>query len=81
MKVILFGGTGMIGQGVLDECLLDARVTQVLTVGRNPLGISNPELRELVQPDPADLSAIADELVDERGLHPVHGCVLWFARG
>lgn len=34
MKVILFGATGMVGQGVLRECLLDPRVTQVTSVGR-----------------------------------------------
>ncbi|MGW5110042.1 epimerase [Nocardia sp. NPDC004123] len=62
MKVILFGATGMIGHGVLNECLRDARVEQVLAVGRSSLGVENPKLRELVQPDPSDLSAIAGEL-------------------
>lgn len=62
MKVILFGATGMIGQGVLNECLRDERVEQVLAVGRSSLGIENPKLRELVQPDPTDLSVIAGEL-------------------
>jgi uncharacterized protein YbjT (DUF2867 family) len=62
MKVILFGATGMIGQGVLNECLRDERVEQVLAVGRSSLRVENPKLRELVQPDPADLSAIAGEL-------------------
>ncbi|MDT7557371.1 MAG: hypothetical protein QOI68_1841, partial [Pseudonocardiales bacterium] len=38
MKVILFGATGMVGQGVLRECLLDDRVEQVLAVGRTPVG-------------------------------------------
>ncbi|MFD6159943.1 epimerase [Nocardia sp. NPDC060256] len=64
MKVILFGATGMIGQGVLNECLRDERVEQVLAVGRSALGIDNPKLRELVQSDPTDLAAIADELPD-----------------
>lgn len=62
MKVILFGATGMIGQGVLRECLRDERVEQVLAVGRSSLGIDNPKLREQVQPDPSDLTAIAGEL-------------------
>ncbi|WP_405181514.1 epimerase [Nocardia sp. NBC_01377] len=61
-KVILFGATGMIGRGVLNECLADERVGQVLAVGRSTLGIKHESLRELVQPDPADLSAIADDL-------------------
>ncbi|MEV6769581.1 epimerase [Nocardia sp. NPDC051030] len=62
MKVILYGGTGMIGQGVLKECLTDDRVEQVLAIGRKALGVEHPKLRELVQADPADLSAIAGEL-------------------
>ncbi|MFQ6395669.1 epimerase [Nocardia sp. KC 131] len=62
MKVILFGATGMIGQGVLNECLRDERVEQVLAVGRSSLRVENPKLRELVQPDPTDLSVIAGEL-------------------
>ncbi|MFF2554505.1 NAD-dependent epimerase/dehydratase family protein [Nocardia sp. NPDC058058] len=64
MKVILFGATGMIGQGVLAECLRDERVQQVLAVGRGALGIESPKLRELVQPDPSDLSAISGELAE-----------------
>ena len=37
MKVILFGATGMVGQGVLRECLLDSGIESVLAVGRSPL--------------------------------------------
>ncbi|QLY30208.1 epimerase [Nocardia huaxiensis] len=62
MKVILFGGTGMIGQGVLNECLADERVEQVLAVGRSSVGVEHPKLRELVQADPGDLAAVAGEL-------------------
>jgi uncharacterized protein YbjT (DUF2867 family) len=38
VKVILFGATGMVGQGVLRECLLDPDVDTVLTIGRNAIG-------------------------------------------
>lgn len=62
MNVILFGGTGMIGRGVLRECLRDDSVDRVLAIGRTPLGVSHPKLRELVQDDPSDLSALAAEL-------------------
>ncbi|GIJ48904.1 epimerase [Virgisporangium aliadipatigenens] len=62
MRVILFGATGMVGQGVLRECLLDPDVTEVLSVGRSPLGRSAPRLREIVHPDLGDLTAIAAEL-------------------
>ena len=62
MNVILFGATGMIGQGVLRECLRDERVERVLAVGRTALGVEHPKLREVVQADLTDLSAIGAEL-------------------
>lgn len=46
MKVILFGATGMIGQGVLRECLLDSEITEVLAVVRTPLDQRDPKLKE-----------------------------------
>lgn len=62
MKVIIFGATGMIGQGVLRECLLDPRVERVLTVVRKATGQHDDKLREIVHDDFADLSAIEGEL-------------------
>jgi uncharacterized protein YbjT (DUF2867 family) len=62
MKVIVFGASGMVGQGVLRECLLDSDVTEVLAVGRSPLGRTDPKLRELVHRDLYDLSDVEDQL-------------------
>jgi uncharacterized protein YbjT (DUF2867 family) len=62
MKVILFGATGMIGQGVLRECLLDPGVETVLAVGRRATGRLEPKLRELTLPDLTDYSAVEAEL-------------------
>ncbi|NUR72839.1 MAG: epimerase [Hamadaea sp.] len=62
MKVIVFGATGMVGQGVLRECLLAPDVDQVLTVGRRATARGHTKLREIEVPDLANLSAIADEL-------------------
>lgn len=62
MKVIIFGATGMIGQGVLRECLLDPQIAQVTLVGRNATGQQHPKLRELVHADLFDLSPLAGEL-------------------
>ncbi len=62
MSVLILGATGMVGQGVLRECLLDTDVTRVLTLGRSATGGNSPKLRELVHSDLRDLSAIADEL-------------------
>src|SRR5690242_20517319 len=63
MRVLLFGGTGMVGQGVLRECLLDERVEEVFAIGRAELGDASPKLRQLVRSDLADLSDAADRLV------------------
>jgi len=62
MKVILFGATGMVGQGVLRECLLDPEVTSVLAIGRNPGGIQHPKLKEVVHPDFLDFTALEPQL-------------------
>ena len=62
MKVILFGATGMVGQGVLRECLLDSGVERVLVVGRSRTGQRNPKLREILHRDFMDFSAIESEL-------------------
>jgi len=51
MNVLLFGATGMVGQGVLRECLLDPAVEQVRTVGRTATGTNHPKLREIVHRD------------------------------
>ena len=58
MKVILFGGTGMVGQGVLRECLRDPDVTEVLAVMRSATGQEHAKLRELVHEDFSDFSSL-----------------------
>jgi uncharacterized protein YbjT (DUF2867 family) len=62
MRVILFGATGMVGQGVLRECLLDPEVSAVLSVGRSVTGQTHAKLRELVHRDFLDFTAIESEL-------------------
>jgi uncharacterized protein YbjT (DUF2867 family) len=62
MNVILFGATGMVGQGVLRECLLDSDVSSVLVVGRSPTGQQNPKLREILHDNFMDFSAIESPL-------------------
>jgi uncharacterized protein YbjT (DUF2867 family) len=62
MKVILFGATGMVGQGVLRECLLDPVVEHVLAVGRSATGQTHEKLRELVRQDLLDYSAVENQL-------------------
>ena len=62
MKVLLFGASGMVGQGVLRECLLDPDVTHAVAVGRSPLGKSDPKLGELVVSDFYDYSPVESKL-------------------
>jgi uncharacterized protein YbjT (DUF2867 family) len=62
MKVILFGATGMVGQGVLRECLFDPAVESVFAVGRSPTGQAHAKLRELVHDNFVDFSAIEPQL-------------------
>ena len=63
MNVVLFGATGMVGQGVLRECLLDPHVDRILSVGRNATGQHHAKLREIVPADLFDLSSLQSELV------------------
>ena len=60
--MVIFGATGMVGQGVLRECLLDRRVSEVVSVGRRPLGRTDPKLVELVRSDVADLGPVESSL-------------------
>ncbi|RLP93763.1 NAD-dependent epimerase/dehydratase family protein [Micromonospora sp. CV4] len=62
MRVVIFGATGMVGQGVLRECLLAGDVREVLTVGRRPTGQRHPKLRELTVADVGELEAVRAEL-------------------
>jgi uncharacterized protein YbjT (DUF2867 family) len=61
VNVLLFGASGMIGQGVLRECLIDPGVTGVIAVVRTPLGATHPKLRELFHADFADFSLLAEK--------------------
>ena len=62
MKIIVFGATGMVGQGCLRECLLDPDVETVLAVGRSPTGQQHGKLREIVHGNFLDYSAIESQL-------------------
>jgi uncharacterized protein YbjT (DUF2867 family) len=64
VKVILLGATGMVGQGVLRECLLDPEVETVLAIGRNATAQQHEKLHEIVHNDLSDLSAIEGKLSD-----------------
>src|ERR1700740_2803301 len=62
MKVLLFGATGMVGQGVLRECLLDTDVKAVVAVTRSPTGRHDAKLTEIIHRDFTDYFAIEPQL-------------------
>lgn len=62
IKVIVTGATGMVGEGVLHECLIHPDVEEALIINRRPSGISHPKLKEIVHNDFYNLSPIEDKL-------------------
>lgn len=62
MRVLLFGASGMVGQGVLRECLAAPDVEEVVCVLRKPLGQTHDKLVELVHEDVADLAGLGRQL-------------------
>lgn len=63
MKVIITGATGMVGEGVLLECLENKEVTEVLSISRKPCGITHPKMKELLVPDFTKLSDFKSEIL------------------
>jgi uncharacterized protein YbjT (DUF2867 family) len=62
MNIILLGATGMVGQGVLRECLFEPEVHRVLALGRNSTGQHHEKFRELIHADLFNLSPIESQL-------------------
>lgn len=62
IRAIITGATGMVGEGVLHECLKHPRVEAVLAINRKPIGFSHPKLREIIHSDFYNFSAIEDQL-------------------
>jgi uncharacterized protein YbjT (DUF2867 family) len=61
-KVIITGATGMVGKGILLECLDHEAITEVLVIGRNPIEIKHPKLKELIHKDFSDFSEVKNQL-------------------
>lgn len=62
IKVIVTGSTGMVGEGVMMECLANSQVSEVLTISRKPSGHTHPKLKEIIHSDFYNLSAIEEQL-------------------
>ena len=63
IRAIITGATGMVGEGVLHECLQHPDVEHVLVVGRKSCGVRHPKMEECLVPDFYDLSAITSQLI------------------
>jgi len=62
IKALITGSTGMVGKGLLLECLDNEHVESVRVINRQPLGIEHPKLKEIIHQDMFDLSAIKEQL-------------------
>ncbi len=72
IKAIITGTTGMVGEGVLHECLLHPDVESVLVINRKPCGITHEKVKEIIHKDFLDLSSIEDQLL---GYNACYFCV------
>ncbi len=72
MKVIVTGATGMVGKGVLLECLDHTDVTEVLSITRRSTGIDHPKLEELIHSDFSEFTSVAGQL---KGYDACYSCM------
>ncbi|WP_417610055.1 NAD-dependent epimerase/dehydratase family protein [Owenweeksia hongkongensis] len=63
MKVIVTGASGMVGKGVLLECLDHHKVMEVLSIGRRTLDLTHPKLKQIEHKDFSEFESIADQLM------------------
>ena len=64
IRAILTGATGMVGVGVLLECLRDPNIEHVLVLSRKPSGVIHPKVTELLHADLQNLGPIENQLTD-----------------
>ena len=62
IRAIVTGATGMVGEGIMHQCLLHPDVEAVLIINRKPSGFSHSKLKEIIHQDFFDISPIADQL-------------------
>jgi hypothetical protein len=63
IKAIITGATGMVGEGVLHECLLHPQVESALVINRKPCGVVHPKLKEIIHHDFFDFASIENQLI------------------
>ncbi len=62
IRAIITGATGMVGEGVLHECLLNEAVESVLVLGRKPCGVTHAKMEEVIVADLSDLPPLGGRL-------------------
>lgn len=72
LHVIITGATGMVGEGILQECIANPAVEKILLINRKPSGYSNPKIEEVIHADLSDISVIADKT---KGYDACYFCV------
>jgi nucleoside-diphosphate-sugar epimerase len=72
IKAIITGATGMVGEGVLHECLLHPAIESILVISRKPVGVSHPKLKEIIHADFYDIKPIEDQL---KGYNACYFCL------
>ena len=72
IRAIITGATGMVGEGVLHECLLSNEVEQVLVINRKPCGVTHPKLKEIIHKDFFNLTPIEGQL---KGYNACYFCL------
>jgi uncharacterized protein YbjT (DUF2867 family) len=72
LKVIITGATGMIGEGVLYECLYHPEIEKVLVISRNPCGYTHPKLSEIIHSDFSDISSLSESI---KGYNACYFCL------
>ena len=72
LNVIITGATGMVGEGVLYECLQHPDVENVLVITRKPTGYSHPKFKEIIHADFFDLAGLTDQL---KGYNACYFCL------
>ena len=64
VRAIITGATGMVGEGVLHECLLHPDIEAVLVINRKPCGVTHSKLKEIIHTNFFDLSSIEKSLLN-----------------
>lgn len=62
IKVIITGATGMVGEGLLFECLQSQKVSEILIINRRHYDLRHPKLKELLVRDFFQLNQFAENI-------------------